>query len=312
VADYTLPSGGNPYGFAVDSKGVLWISSPTGGASFYGIDTKTGAVKHTVARSGESYGVTLDGNDNVWMAGWCSNYLHRIDAVSKVRTSVSIGLDSSWCARGMAVDTDGNIWAATARWNSNACGNASYVQKFEKGTGKLLGNYTIGGDFGGGGLGISQDGNGKIWVTSTCTHKAARINKDTGATELVASLYGTNPYTYSDWTGAMLKNVTTKNGQMGVWTANFDGTSATTTWQQATFDAIKPTGTNVRVRFRASATIETIEAAPWCVPASSASPVDLKACNFGQKRWLQAEVYLITANVDVQPKVDNFKVYWQK
>jgi hypothetical protein len=42
------------------------------------------------------------------------------------------------------------------------------------------------------------------------------------------------------------------------------------------------------------------------------SPIDLKACNFGPKRWLQVQVYLITANVDVQASVDNFKVFWQK
>ena len=32
----------------------------------------------------------------------------------------------------------------------------------------------------------------------------------------------------------------------------------------------------------------------------------------GAKRWLQVEMYLLTSDVNVQPQVDNFKVYWQK
>ncbi len=315
IADYTVPVGASPYGFAIDSTGLLWISSPNGPTEpLRSFDTKTGKLVDSVARNSNTYGVVVDGDSNVWFASWCTPNVLEIDKKTKALTTRSIdGLPSpsQWCARGMAVDVDGNVWAAVGRYNSDACAaGESYVAKYQKTTGKFLGLYKIGAPFGGGALGISMDANGRLWVTSTCTNKAARINKDTGATELVADLYGTNPYTYSDWTGAMLKNVTTHNGQMGLWTANFDGNAATAQWQQATYTSDIPAGTRIRLRFRASSAIEAIEGATWCVPAET-SPVDLKSCNFGQKRYLQAQVYLITNDVDVRPTLDNFKVYWQ-
>lgn len=313
VADYDMPEGANPYGFAIDSKGLLWVSSPTDPKfPLRSYDTKTGKVVDTVSRPYNTYGVVVDGDDNAWFAGWCLNHLMKIDAKTKKLTDIKLpGLDDAWSARGLAVDVDGNVWAAVGHYcKGDACASPAYVVKFEKTTGKHLGTYKVGGSFGGGSLGVSMDANGRIWVTSTCSSKVARINKDTGATELVADLYGTNPYTYSDWTGAMLKNVTTHNGQMGVWTANFDGTAATSQWQEVTFDSVTPPGTRVRLRFRASSAIEAIEGAQWCVPAEK-SPVDIRSCNFGKKRYLQVQVFLITRDVDVRPTLDNFKVYWQ-
>lgn len=313
VADFNLPSGANPYGFAVDRNGLLWISSPADpGSPLRSFDTNTGKIVDAIARPYNTYGVVIDGDNNAWFAAWCTNHLLRIDATSKKLNNMDLtGFDGNWCARGVAVDIDGNVWAAVSSWNSNSCGNASYVAKYQKTTGKHLGNYKMPAEFGGGALGISMDAAGRIWVTSTCTDKVARVNKDSGVVELVAPLYGTNPYTYSDWTGAMLKNVTTHNGQVGVWTANFDGLQNSAQWQQASYDSITPAGTAVRLRFRAANAIEAIEGAPWCVPEAK-SPIDLKSCNFGPKRWLQVEVYLITNDVDVQSTVDNFKVYWQK
>jgi streptogramin lyase len=312
IADYPLPGGANPYGFAVDRNGLLWISSPNGTQyPLNSFDTNTGKVVDKVSKPYNTYGVVVDGTNDAWFAAWCTNHLLRIDAKTKAMSNITMpSFDGNWCARGMAVDTDGNVWAAVAAYNANACSNASYLVKYNK-NGTHIGNYKMPANFGGGAMGVSMDAGGKIWVTSVCTDTAARVNKDTGAVELVAPLYGTNPYTYSDWTGAMLKNVTTNNGQIGTWTANFDGTTTTSTWQQATFEAEKPAGTNVRVRFRAAAAIEAIEGSPWCVPDPT-PPIDLTKCNFGAKRWLQVEMYLLTNDVNVQPKVDNFKVYWQK
>jgi len=313
IKSYGLPSGANPYGFAIDNKGLLWISSPTGaGNPLRSFDTKSGKIKDSVKRPYNTYGVVMDGDNNVWYAGWCTNHLMMINGKTKKLKDITFpGFNDQWSARGMAVDSDGNIWAGVGHFcKGNACSHPGYVLKYQKGTGKHLGTWKIGKGFGGGALGVSMDANGRIWATSVCSSKVARISKDTGATELVANLYGKNPYTYSDWAGAMLKNVTTNNGQMGVWTANFDGTAASSRWQWVSYDKKTPKGTRVRLRFRASSAIEAIEGAPWCVPPE-ASPIDLKKCNFGKKRYLQVQVYLITRDVDVRPSVDNFKVYWQ-
>lgn len=304
VLDITMNKGGfqsYPYGFAIDSQGILWNSNIGSGSGVMGIDTVTGTIKYTVSHGGNcTYGITVDKKDNVWfgMCSSCNGGAYRIDAVTRVFSSVAGS--NGRCSNGIATDLDGNLHIAQP-------GSPSYVTKLENGTGKLLATYSFPGVANG--YGIAADVYGKVWYPGYSNNQVVRFDRLTGAVELTKPLVGATPYTYSDWNGLTLRTITSNNAQAGTWTNVYDSGASTTTWTSASWSATTPAGTAAKLTFRAATTKTGLAGAPSCGPFF-ASPVDLTPCGFMNKQFLQATVSLETGDVNVQPKVDDLKVYW--
>ena len=306
ILDVPLP--GNPYGMAVDSKGLLWTST-IGSGNWAGLNTRTGKVEHSINHGGRaSYGVTIDRNDNVYYAQWsnCGGGIWRVDANTKAITDINPRNPGAACTRGITLDNDGNIW--TTYWTG---GQPSYASKFSGGSGAFLATFALNSIRAS--VGISADLNGKIWLTSGNFggggHTVGRLSKD-GQLELQKPITGANAYNYSDWNGSLLRTVTTKNGQTGTWNGLFDGGTANTTWQGLAWKGNLPPGAQVRARARAATSQQLLAKAAWCAPFNS-SPADLKSCSFGPNQWLEVQLWLYTNSGQSPAQVGEVSVTYQ-
>ena len=319
---FGVPCMSFPYGIAIDSNGIAWIST-IGYGPWLGIDTTTGQVKYQVplsvpgAGTAATYGVTIDKSNNVYYAQWCYPGLIRIDATSHLATSIPFSPNTNnwYCARGMSIDTDGNIWAAVAPWNNIGYDNNgyNYAAKFSGGTGSFLGSYRLGNIYQG--VFINGDSFGNVWAAgfglgNTAVTRFQRTVSQNGQVDFATKMVGGWPYSYADSTGIVLRTVTSNNAQDGTWAMSFDGQKPTTNWTTATWSSNTPKNTFVKWRFKAAGSFASIAAAPACGPFTT-SPADLTTCNFGNEQWLGAFLELGTSDVTIQPTVSDFKVYYQ-
>ena len=311
------------YGLVADRNGLLWNSALDAGTAWFAMDTKAidpalNKWKYAVPKNGAcSYGIVIDKNNNVFMS-LCTGGagLHRIDgktqAYSRINPNNQPGIISgSGC--GITIDLAGDIYQAGCSYY--AAGN--YVYKYAGGTGNYIGAYTFPTFTNQSGtgtflsmFGIAGDTYGKIWVTDRNTASLCRFDA-TGKVEVQTKLPGSDCYNYSDWNAIVLKTVTSNNAQAGTWVRDFDSGSATALWLAANWDSVTPVGTSVATYFKAATTQAGLATAPSCGPFYAA-PVDLTACSFGKKQWLNVTVNLNTNDVNVRPTFDNLKVYFQQ
>ena len=316
VGDYLMngPQGqpSYPYGLAVDRNGILWHSDIGSSSTLLGFDVKDAdpaknAVKYAVnVGGGCRYGIVIDRTNNVYLSNCGGAGLFRIDAMTRAWTAVGNNAPSG--GYGVTIDNAGDIYQGSG-------GNR--VNKYERGTGKYLASFTFpsfnnntgSGSFGQM-YGIAGDTFGKIWVTDYSTSSTTRFD-NTGKVEVQARLPGTTCYNYSDWNAIVLKTVTANNAQAGTWTRTYDSGSLQTQWASATWDVMTPPGTSVAVYFKAANDPADFAKQQSCGPFYT-QPVDLAACNFGPRRYLQAIVVLNTNDVNIRPTMSNLKVYYQQ
>ena len=300
-----------PYGLAVDRNGIMWNSNLGSGTSWLGMDVsdpdpKKNVFKYAVPIAGRtSYGVVIDRNNNVFYAQWgpCNSGVWRLDAANGYAVTEIKGNGGTLCTRGITLDVNGDIYAA--EWGNNpAC-----IDKFQGGSGVFMKRFCTNGL--NNGVGVAGDTFGKIWETGYYSNNVARFDKDGNLDQgFPVALPGLTYYNYSDWNGMILKTVTSNNAQAGTWTWLIDAGINATNWATATWTSVTPPGTSVAVYFRVSNDSKNFTK-PFCGPFYT-QPVDLTACNLGQARYLQAQVYLNTTNVNVRPSMSNLKVYYQQ
>jgi streptogramin lyase len=302
-----------PYGLVVDRNGLLWNSRLNSGSAWLAMDTKAldPAKNQFVAAvpapaNACSYGIVIDHDGNVFMASCAPcGILHRIDGKTHAYSTVSNPYSA--CGNGMTIDVEGNVWEASP---------GQGVLKYKAGTGDFLARYSFpsfsnasgSGSFASG-YGIAGDTYGKVWLTDYNTSSVVRFDT-VGAVDVQTALPGKTCYNYSDWNAIVLKTVTSNNAQAGTWTKDYDSGKADTQWATSTWAAKTPPGTSVAVYFKAGASQADFANQKSCGPFY-AQPVDLTACNFGPKRWLEATVVLNTNDVNVQPSMSAFQVYYQ-
>ena len=175
------------------------------------VDTRDGSVVGIVPRSGKLieggeeqfrnvsfYGMAIDKRDNVWYGVWQGGpYVGRIDGdTHELRLFRHSG---NGVTRGVAVDLDGNIWAAG--WSDRA------LYKFNP-DGELLLTVPVGDSM----MGVAVDAEGGIFGISTS--RAYRYN--TNGVELCRSERLPALYTYSDMTGIQLLTITLSTGRWSI------------------------------------------------------------------------------------------------
>jgi hypothetical protein len=250
----TLPAGVSPYGCAVDSTGILWTLGgfyETGGRVTYLntansqqvgellIEPFTGGTNHF-------YGITVDSDDSVWMGGWdtYNTFRYRPDRTSfgtlaagawtRIRTSEQ---GTTQHTRGIAADLRGWIWVASNNGYVIRLPQAIGDGDWDWATAAGMGATILGGAMGSSmvGAGIDFDANGD-------------------AVDPVNNVYtipvGTNPYTYSDFTGYGLRNFTRPHGTWRILLDGCTGGDQETTWLSVTWNATTPAGTAVKLRAR--------------------------------------------------------------
>lgn len=194
------------YGALVDSHGFLWVLDQ-GGRRMLRYDTSRfpdPAVFESIPAPGTIYGFTIDTYNTVWIAGMDATALYRIvDGSSTVDVIPLTGQAGQIYA--VVFDMAGNIWVTNdpnnrlIRYNPSD-GAVSVVQldavaaPLEPGLGPH---------------GLGADEEGFVYSVNRGSNNVSKV--DAAACTVVATFHvGNDPYTYSDLTGFVYRNVTRK------------------------------------------------------------------------------------------------------
>ncbi|RME96308.1 MAG: hypothetical protein D6766_01050, partial [Verrucomicrobia bacterium] len=277
--DYWTPG---PRGLAVDGLNNLWVGT-YGTKTFYYIDGRSGQILKVIDVSSvnhTSYGAVMDRTGILWSSGQSQNHLLRLDpadgtfrTISLPHFSYGLGLDLSdrgklfvsgwqnsrlsrvdlatetvdWTvegryeSRGVAVTDDGSVWTANSAPGTVTRFDANGVPQIDIPVGKTP-------------TGVAVDQAGKVWVVNYGDEFIHRINPMTDSIDLSKRLIGTAHYGYSDMTGRIVRNATTR---LGIWTARHDSGFRNTPWARVLWTAGEPENTAVAIRVRSSNDLET-------------------------------------------------------
>jgi len=280
-------AGGQPYGAIIDSDGVLWAANGCCASSMtealIRIDTTAATpmgelIDAVGAGCFGRYGITLDLMGRVWLAaddasthGCTDDGANRAlawmyDPTTQIWTRMDPGMDlAHGRPQGIAPDEEGNVWVALSDgWIAGMDENGGYIGAFDvdptaEGTGSV---YSIG---------VSTDENGKLWVGNRMANTAVRF--DPADSSLVTVPIGDRPYTYSDYTGFVFRNVTNPTGS---YSPTLAGCTGETTWLRVLWDATVPAGASLTLRVQSGNDLATIAAQPYFGPWD-VSPAEMDA-----------------------------------
>ncbi len=323
---FVTPAPARPYGFALDGRGNLWISTRDN-SRIGRIDTNRcvdaascaaaacdgegamadACIKQTIAApiGGLPYGITVDFNQRVWIGG---NDIARYDpdapAGSRWQRS-NLTFSGSIKVHGIAADAEGWIWGA-AQTNGVVRVDAENPSMWTVVTGTT----------GTSNKGMAVDAEGKIWsvtqtnqavvITPGPTISDASVNTDV-ARSIVS------PYTYSDMTGLQLRLATNPRGYYRhIFEACDEGMGPR--WEELRFEAETPAGTSVTYRVKTADTREGLDMAEWVnlgMTPPDSSPLDIGAALSGAGidpgRFLLLEISLraerSSATMVITPRV---------
>ena len=106
--------------------------------------------------------------------------------------------------------------------------------------------------------GVAIDAAGKVWVVHYNDESVRRIDPTTNLVDLVKNLPGTRHYGYSDMTGIVARNATTR---FGYWSVVHDSKIAHSVWTLADWTSDTPVGTSLVIRVRSSD--DGLRWSPW-------------------------------------------------
>lgn len=337
-----FPSGSGPYGAAIDRQQRLWVvSANLNPLRLALVDTGSGAVVNIGGRafiepppalgSSGAYGIAVDGKDRVWIAGWTSGarafrYTHEglsasvgqwqvfdfTSALSQINTRLRR-------ARGIAADDQGFIWMSSDQGsnptNEADTRNASQLIGFNGDTGAIKRlqwtesqqvdfiDATDGNSYLAIGVGLDADNN--IWVNNN-SGNVIRVDRDSGAV-LRTARQGGNLYTYSDFTGYQLRNFT---APAGYYRHTFTGCGRNTVWRTATWDVVKPAGTDMNVYVTVSTSRAGLDNPDNRKGPFIASPTNLLPLGFPKGNYMRIEFELKSTDrvLNNTPRLKSFNV----
>ena len=293
-----------PYGAAADGRGRVWfVAAATG--RIVAVDAATGAIvedEAAVARDGcsGSYGIAIDEEDRVWIAGFQCLYTYRYTPSG--RSWRAFPLPEGGATRGIAADGRGRIYVSgshtflrVAPGGEIVLGDPiSRLSILNAETGEVI--RTLGTERaplpGSGTTGVGLDSSGAIWLVNQLSSTATRIDPVTFAAREFPT--GTAPYTYSDFTGYALRTFTAPNGYLRTVLRGCE--VGPTEWERVDWDADVPAGTRIELRARTAARAEDLVTTPFVGPFT-ARPTDLTAPPgpIGGGRFLEVELQLFAA-----------------
>jgi sugar lactone lactonase YvrE len=307
IGDVAVP-GFRPYGAAMDGKGRLWlVESLTG--QILAVETASGTAGQALSAPSpedgcpSSYGIAVDPEGRVWIAGFTCPYAFGYDPDARSWTSVA--LPDSGVTRGVAADDAGGIYVASshewlrvdpgATFNyfdaSNPIARLTVFRADGGGDVRVFGSADAPLP-GGGAIGVGLDSQSRAWLVNQDTGSATRVDVDSG--EISHFGVGDLPYTYSDFTGFALRRITAPSGYIREVLGGCE--QGRTEWEQLTVDADLPSHARVEIRLRTAATVEALADERWLGPWQE-DRVDLLAPPgpLPERRFLEVEARLVSA-----------------
>jgi streptogramin lyase len=307
--------GFKPYGAAIDARGGLWLTQSLSG-QILRIDTKTGEAGQArlapAVQNGcpSSYGIAIDSEDRVWIAGFTCPFAFRYD--QDADAWLSVALPDSGITRGIAADDRGRIYTASSHeWlRINLEASFGFFEASEPITrlsvfdqeGNMLRVLDLPGS---GAIGVGLDSQHRAWLVNQETGTATRVDLALDEPEIKHFAVGERPYTYSDFTGFALRRITASTGFIR---EVLEGCAVgPSEWEELTVEADVPGSGQIQVRVRTAATRTRLDEARWSEPRSGAS-LDLRALGLSVDRFIEVEARLISSDRRSSPSLDRITV----
>lgn len=306
-----------PYGAAIGGDGTVWFVSVFDGRMI-GIDAGTGVVVRETQAFSEStscrggYGIAVDMEDRVWVAGLQCEMAFRYDPEEDEWTEVVLPFSGT---RGIAADDRGYVYVSSSHTYLHVTPLGSFsagdpitrVTRFRADDGSDLRVFGMApGDLPGlGTVGVGLDSDRNVWLVNQDSSSITRVNPETGESREFP--VGDMPYTYSDFTGFALRTFTVPNGFLRT---VIEGCAAgPTEWETLSWEGTTPAGTNIEVRVRAAATRAGLGSATWVGPFTE-EPVDLFAPPgpVASERFLEVEITLTTEDESRSPRLEDLSI----
>jgi len=240
-----------------------------------------------------SYGIALDEDGRVWRGGAPCQGVQSFDpATHEWRHFVPEGGGESV---GVTTDGEGHVWAVFYRDPAGL--SMARVMRLDVDTGVADRQYDLGVIEP---WGVGLDGEGDAWVVAKGSDRAVEIDLETGLTRSVVT--GDKPYTYSDFTGQQLYQVTDPAGTVQML---FEGCEPDdpTDWFDVRALADVPAGARVSVWWRSADDADELAAAAWNGPADSTA--DARAA---EGRLLEVRIELAAAEDGASPVLHDVRV----
>jgi len=271
------------YGAVIDKNGNIWSSCISN--YVLKINPSTKAVQK-IDLSTSSYGIGIDKNGHVFVAGWGDDIITKIDA--DTGTIIKTASQGDTNCRGVAVTNDGDVWVVNSQNGA--------VTRLDN---DLNNKATI--SVGSGGwesttTGVAVDAEGKVWACNYNDGYLNRIDPSTNSIDLSVQTPGLNGgvgmhYSYSDMTGIIARSVTTK---IGTWTVDFDSEVDNMPWGTVSWNTNEPAGTSVKVEVRSSN-----DKSSWSNWETAENGVSLSSTPAG--KYLQVKTTLKMNSGDISP-----------
>lgn len=293
----------NPYG-ALASKfnRQVWTTNagwqrdlPDNTPGVVSINIVTGEVspRHEVRSATDctgTYGLTIDPEGMVWVAGHSCNGAFRFDPETELWMTVQV--PESGVSRGLVADADGWIWLAHSRNGDDRIG---LVTRFRGIDGGDLQYYWL--PEGLGSIGVDLDVDGRIWTVNGNSSTASRIDPISGVIDEFPT--GEGPYTYSDFTGHSLLLQFPRGYYRHVVEA-----CRGAVWHSMSWGAETPGETSVELRVRSAEERIGLGGATWIGPFLT-SPSSLRAPPgpVSDGAFIELEVTLISTDEVAVPRL---------
>lgn len=309
----SIPVDLRPYGAAISGDGLLWFPEYCcERPEIQYIDTESFGVSGTYRPPDRlcngSYGIVVDTEGRVTLGGWPESCVSRFDPRSGLWEAFSTPDGGT---RGVTIDESGRIWAAShegfnngphwlTSWDSDGGNRQVFVLE--------SGRQTCGVP-----IGVGADFDGNIWTPCQNTSRVARLDPSTGTVDLFST--GSNPYTYSDFTGFLRAHVTAPEGSyIRLHDSRLACTDDRTAhWSQLYWDIVTPAGTEIIFWGRTANRVEQLGLSPSMELAripSSEDPADIEAVMTAagvsnRMRYLEIRVQLIALDGETSPVFKN-------
>ena len=270
----------HPYGAVIDKYGFLWSSSgPSEEKNLIKIDTNKEIVVSKISNLQEltPYCLALDKFDHLFLSGWTSNKLARLNIINDNLDWVYSDSKNLNNSRGITCTSDGDVWIANSGNNTVArySNNGNFIVSIPAAK-----NPTA----------LSVDNMGNIWVCGLTDENIYMIDSLTNTISLVKDIPNSDGHNaYSDMTGIISRTITNKIGR---WTVIYDSKSINTLWEKISWDSEEPTGTLITVKVRTS--IDKINWSNWKLVSNNSS---LKSILPGRFLHIEATFKIISGNI---------------
>jgi hypothetical protein len=271
------------------------------------IDTQTGdvvaAYKATDGGCVKMYGIAIDPLGDIWTGNLGCNDVLKFSGQTGGQLGRYAACENT---RGVAIDMDGNAWAACS------AGEQSAVAKLSGADGRLLTSISLQTRGGVDPIGIGVDAYGYLWVVNHTSENVLKFVETSPAVFSHIEIPDVKePYTYSDMLGTVLHTITLHKDNTAYWSIVYDTGIAHPTWKTVSWVAELPGGSSIGARMRCAASSEALGAASWWPAAPDYLEQSGQQVQCASEQYIELEVRF-TATETGSPILKDITIGWEK